>query len=94
GTIGYFLWPPIRPGYMLLQQIAPAGLGCLALLITVVFWLGRGLHRTSLTLLDSQAQLIPTFRRREIQSLEPRMMADTFGSFSIDELDRDGDELL
>ncbi|MBX5157945.1 MULTISPECIES: ATP-binding protein [unclassified Rhizobium] len=57
GTIGYLVWSPILPGFMLLQQIAPAGLGCLALLIAVVFWLGRGLHRTSLTLLDSQAEI-------------------------------------
>ncbi|OAV52225.1 ATPase [Rhizobium sp. WYCCWR10014] len=67
GTIGYFVWPPIRPGFMLLQQIAPAGLGCLALLIAVVFWLGRGLHRTSLTLLDSQAQL--THHRNHLEEM-------------------------
>ncbi|ARO30745.1 sensor histidine kinase protein [Rhizobium sp. NXC14] len=57
GVVGYLVWQPIRPGFMLLQQVAPAGLGCLALLIAAVFWLGRGLHRTSLTLLDSQAEL-------------------------------------
>ncbi|OWO95936.1 ATPase [Rhizobium esperanzae] len=57
GVIGYLVWQPIRPGFMLLQQIAPAGLGCLALLIAAVFGLGRGLHRTSLILLDSQAEI-------------------------------------
>ncbi|MDI5923782.1 ATP-binding protein [Rhizobium leguminosarum] len=67
GTIGYLVWPPILPGFMLLHQIAPAGLGCLALLITVVFWLGRGLHRTSLTLLDSQEQL--THHRNHLEEM-------------------------
>ncbi|WP_051040908.1 sensor histidine kinase [Rhizobium leguminosarum] len=67
GTIGYLVWPPILPGFMLLQQIAPAGLGCLALLIAVVFWLGRGLHRTSLTLLDSQAEL--THHRNHLEEM-------------------------
>ncbi|NKK76191.1 ATP-binding protein [Rhizobium leguminosarum] len=67
GTIGYLVWPPILPGFMLLQQIAPAGLGCLALLIAVVFWLGRGLHRTSVTLLDSQAQL--THHRNHLEEM-------------------------
>jgi len=66
-TIGYLVWPPIRPGLMLLQQIAPAGIGCLAMLIAVVFWLGRGLHRTSLTLLDSQAQL--THHRNHLEDM-------------------------
>ena len=66
-TIGYLVWPPIRPGFMLLQQIAPAGIGCLAMLIAVVFWLGRGLHRTSLTLLDSQAQL--THHRNHLEDM-------------------------
>ncbi|EJB07786.1 signal transduction histidine kinase [Rhizobium leguminosarum bv. trifolii WSM597] len=67
GTIGYLVWPPILPGFMLFQQIAPAGLGCLALLIAVVFWLGRGLHRTSLTLLDSQAEL--THHRNHLEEM-------------------------
>lgn len=67
GTIGYLVWPPILPGFMLLQQIAPAGLGCLALLIAVVFWLGRGLHRTSLTLLDSQAEI--THHRNHLEEM-------------------------
>ncbi|ANM11177.1 sensor histidine kinase protein [Rhizobium sp. N324] len=67
GTIGYLVWPPILPGFMLLQQIAPAGLGCLALLIAVVFWLGRGLHRTSLTLLGSQAEL--THHRNHLEEM-------------------------
>jgi signal transduction histidine kinase len=67
GTIGYLVWPPIRPGLMLLQQIAPAGIGCLATLIAAVFWLGRGLHRTSLTLLDSQAQL--THHRKHLEDM-------------------------
>ncbi|WP_221153703.1 sensor histidine kinase [Rhizobium lentis] len=67
GTIGYLVWHPIRPGFMLLKQIAPAGLGCLALLIAAVFWLGRGLHRTSLTLLDSQAEL--THHRNHLEEM-------------------------
>ncbi|EJT04822.1 integral membrane sensor signal transduction histidine kinase [Rhizobium sp. CCGE 510] len=67
GTIGYLVWSPILPGFMLLQQIAPAGLGCLALLIAVVFWLGRGLHRTSLTLLDSQAEI--THHRSHLEEM-------------------------
>ncbi|PCK85447.1 ATPase [Rhizobium sophoriradicis] len=67
GTIGYLVWQPIRPGFMLLQQIAPAGLGCLALLIAAVFWLGRGLHRTSMTLLDSQAEL--THHRNHLEEM-------------------------
>lgn len=67
GTIGYLVWQPIRPGFMLLQQIAPAGLGCLALLIAAVFWLGRGLHRTSMTLLDSQAEL--THHRNHLKEM-------------------------
>ncbi|OWV78296.1 ATPase [Rhizobium sp. R635] len=67
GTIGYLVWPPIRPGFMLLKQIAPAGLGCLVILITAVFWLGRGLHRTSLTLLDSQAEL--THHRNHLEEM-------------------------
>ncbi|AJC79975.1 sensor histidine kinase protein [Rhizobium etli bv. phaseoli str. IE4803] len=67
GTIGYLVWQPIRPGFMLLQQIAPAGLGCLALLIAAVFWLGRGLHRTSMTLLDSQAAL--THHRNHLEEM-------------------------
>ena len=67
GTIGYLAWPPIRPGFMLLQQIAPAVLGCLAMLIAAVFWLGRGLHRTSLTLLGSQAQL--THHRNHLEEM-------------------------
>ncbi|QSY93039.1 ATPase [Rhizobium bangladeshense] len=67
GMIGYLVWQPIRPGFMLLQQIAPAGLGCLVLLIAAVFWLGRGLHRTSLTLLDSQAEL--THHRNHLEEM-------------------------
>ncbi|MBX5220025.1 sensor histidine kinase [Rhizobium sp. NLR8a] len=67
GVIGYLVWQPIRPGFMLLQQIAPAGLGCLALLIAAVFWLGRGLRRTSLTLLDSQAEL--THHRHHLEEM-------------------------
>ncbi|ABC91439.1 putative two-component sensor histidine kinase protein [Rhizobium etli CFN 42] len=67
GVIGYLVWQPIRPGFMLLQQIAPAGLGCLALLIAAVFWLGRGLHRTSLILLDSQAEI--THHRNHLEEM-------------------------
>ncbi|ACE91755.1 putative two-component sensor histidine kinase protein [Rhizobium etli CIAT 652] len=67
GAIGYLVWNPIRPGFMLLQQIAPAGLGCLALLIAAVFWLRRGLHRTSLTLIDSQAEL--THHRNHLEEM-------------------------
>lgn len=67
GVVGYLVWQPIRPGFMLLQQVAPAGLGCLALLIAAVFWLGRGLHRTSLTLLDSQAEL--THHRNHLEEM-------------------------
>ncbi|EJZ18025.1 ATP-binding protein [Rhizobium sp. Pop5] len=67
GTIGYLVWPPIRPGFMLIQQIAPMGLACLAVLMAVVFWLGRGLHRTSLTLLDSQAEL--THHRNHLEEM-------------------------
>ncbi|HWT59379.1 MAG TPA: ATP-binding protein [Rhizobium sp.] len=74
GTIGYLVWPPILPGFMLLQQIAPAGLGCLALLIAVVFWLGRGLHRTSLTLLDSQAEL--THHRNHLEEMVAERTAE------------------
>lgn len=66
-VVGYLVWQPIRPGFMLLQQVAPAGLGCLALLIAAVFWLGRGLHRTSLTLLDSQAEL--THHRNHLEEM-------------------------
>ncbi|MBB3353111.1 signal transduction histidine kinase [Rhizobium sp. BK049] len=67
GVVGYLVWQPIRPGFMLLQQVAPAGLGCLALLIAAVFWLGRGLHRPSLTLLDSQAEL--THHRNHLEEM-------------------------
>ncbi|OWV75264.1 ATPase [Rhizobium sp. R634] len=82
GTIGYLVWPPIRPGFMLLKQIAPAGIGCLAILITAVFWLGRGLHRTSMTLLDSQAEL--THHRNHLEE----MVADRTA-----EIDRQREEL-
>jgi signal transduction histidine kinase len=48
----------IRPGLMLLQQIAPAAIIGISIFMGVVLFLGQGLRRTSLNLIESKVQLL------------------------------------
>lgn len=57
-TLGYLVWEPIRPGMMLIEQIAPAGLAGVVVAMGVVIFLGRGLHKTSVDLSESRLALM------------------------------------
>jgi signal transduction histidine kinase len=57
-TLGYIAWQPIRPGLMLIEQIAPAGIAGIAVAMGVVIFLGRGLRKTSLDLSESRLALM------------------------------------
>ncbi|UWU16823.1 ATP-binding protein (plasmid) [Rhizobium sullae] len=57
-TLGHLTWEPIKPGLMLLEQIAPASIIGMFIAMGVVLFLGQGLRRTSLNLIESKAQLL------------------------------------
>uniref|UniRef100_UPI00310182C4 sensor histidine kinase n=1 Tax=Neorhizobium sp. EC2-8 TaxID=3129230 RepID=UPI00310182C4 len=57
-TLGYMAWQPIRPGLMLIEQIAPAGIAGIVVALGVVIFLGRGLRKTSTDLSESRLALM------------------------------------
>lgn len=65
-TLGHLTWAPIRPGLMLLQQIAPAAIIGISIFMGVVLFLGQGLRRTSLNLSKAKCnslRIVTTSRR-------------------------------
>ncbi|WP_040123960.1 sensor histidine kinase [Neorhizobium galegae] len=56
--LGYMAWQPIRPGLMLIEQIAPVGIACIVVAMGVVIFLGRGLRKTTLDLSESRLALM------------------------------------
>ncbi|MDR6817782.1 signal transduction histidine kinase [Neorhizobium sp. 2083] len=57
-TLGYMAWQPVRPGMMLIEQIAPVGVAGIAVAMGVVIFLGRGLRKTSIDLSESRLALM------------------------------------
>lgn len=57
-TLGYMAWQPIRPGLMLIEQIAPVGIAGIVVAMGVVIFLGRGLRKTTLDLSESRLALM------------------------------------
>lgn len=57
-TLGYMAWQPIRPGLMLIEQIAPAGIAGIVVAMGVVIFLGSGLRKTSIDLSESRLALM------------------------------------
>lgn len=57
-TLGYMAWQPIRPGLMLIEQIAPAGIAGIIVAMGVVTFLGSGLRKTSIDLSESRLALM------------------------------------
>lgn len=57
-TLGFLAWHPIRPGLMLIEQIAPAGIAGIVVAMGVVIFLGRGLRKTSIDLSESRLTLM------------------------------------
>ena len=55
-TVGWFTWRPDRPGAMILSETLPAMLGALAIAISVLVLLLRGLRRTTAALEDGKAR--------------------------------------
>jgi signal transduction histidine kinase len=56
--IGHLSWKPVTPGFMLIQQIAPAALFGFGVVVSAVIILGLGLRNTSQKLLASKAELV------------------------------------
>ncbi|WP_245282846.1 sensor histidine kinase [Neorhizobium galegae] len=57
-TLGYMAWQPIRPGLMLIEQIAPVGIAGIIVAMGVVIVLGLGLRKTTQELSESRLALM------------------------------------